>query len=153
MDYISSLDEKTLLKFINKLDNKILIDKEEYIIELFGKINNTKKQEDATTNLIIKLDEKINILQNNIIEKEKIIAIEKIKKCLQIEKLKKNIISEKNKEIDNIKKQHIEDMDILKSKNERLLNEINDKNLQNKKLSVKLNDINELYDKLQEKYM
>ena len=44
-------------------------------------------------------------------------------------------------------------MDILKSKNERLLNEINDKNLQNKKLSVKLNNINELYDKLQEKYM
>ena len=44
-------------------------------------------------------------------------------------------------------------MDILKSKNERLLNELNDKNLQNKKLSVKLNDINELYDKLQEKYM
>ena len=151
LDYLLTIDEQTILQIFNKCDNQKLIDKNEYITELELKLDDTEKtiitnkqltniKEEESTQLIIILDKKLDVLnsdiENNKREKDKEI---------------KEIYLEKDKEINNLKKQYKEEIQILKNKNDRLLNDINDKNLQNKKLNLKLNDLTELYDKLQEK--
>lgn len=157
LDYLLINDNNLSKGFMEKNQTIKLIEKEKRIKELNNKIEEQSEK-------IEKLNDEILKQKNNykMLETERKESAKKYEK--KINDLN-DIIKEQEKKIENLIKDHNDKIELikedyqtenyncteaLKEKILRLQNEINEKNLVNKKLNIQLNDLNELYENLQD---
>lgn len=151
IDYLHTCPVNEVNKYFEKVDTYILSQKDKEINGL--KINNHEAD-----NIIAKMDEKINALnekinalneQNSELLRINVTLLEDNKndKLISIEE-----INEQNATATNdLIRGYDQEIQLLKDKIERQQNEIIDITLNNKRQTIKLNDIIELYEKLQDK--
>jgi hypothetical protein len=158
LDYLLINDNNLSKRFMEKNQTIKLIEKEERIKELNNKIEEKSEKIEILNDEILKQKNNYKILEIEIKDNSKKyeIKINDLNDIIKEQKKKiENLIKDYNNKIELIKKDYQNEnyncTESLKEKILRLKNEINEKNLLNKKLNIQLNDLNELYENLQEK--